>query len=149
MFSNDVYPEVSVMLVGSLIWVDLNSYIIMKEILEVMRAHGSEKESESYLRVTWYLLNFPCSSTEAKPRIGSFASRERGYGNHSWFRHLTGVGAKLLIANRAISNSHKCLDVALEIINSRLVFDFARFSWFPARKIKVKWFQLLSSSIIV
>ena len=52
MFSNDVYPEVSVMLVGSLIWVDLNFYIIMKEILEVMRAHGSEKESESYLRVT-------------------------------------------------------------------------------------------------
>ena len=37
------------MLVGSLIWVDLNSYIIMKEI---PRAHGSEKESESYLRVT-------------------------------------------------------------------------------------------------
>ena len=52
MFSNDVYPEVRVMLVGSLIWVDLNSYIIMKEILEVMRAHGSEKESKSYLRVT-------------------------------------------------------------------------------------------------
>ena len=71
------------MLVGSLFWVDLNSYIIMKEILEVMRAHGSEKESESYLMVTLYLPNFPCSSTEAKPRIGSFASRERGYGNHS------------------------------------------------------------------
>lgn len=110
MFLNDVYLEVSVMLVGFLIWVDFNFYIIMKEIFEVMWVYGSEKESESYLRVIWYFFNFFCFFIEVKLWIGFFVFCECDYGNYSWFRYLMGVGVKLLIVNCIILNLYKCLE---------------------------------------